>query len=213
MWAGSPVVKVAGTVPEVERERKAVAVRRDEILAATLDQVRERGIAGTRAAEIAKALGVSTALIFYHFGTIENLVAQAFAAAAEQDLAALDRTLKKTSGGAEKRLRAVLRQYGPTGDAAGWTLWIEAIAAGLRDPILGDVAQRLDLRWRETVADLIVEGVASGEFRCADPRAAAWRLTSLLDGLAVQLVARPGAITRREVTSWLQDCLKAELGI
>ncbi|WP_279579563.1 TetR/AcrR family transcriptional regulator [Fodinicola feengrottensis] len=197
----------------MERERKAVAVRRDEILAATLDQVRERGIAGTRAAEIAKALGVSTALIFYHFGTIENLVAQAFAAAAEQDLAALDRTLKKTSGGAEKRLRAVLRQYGPTGDAAGWTLWIEAIAAGLRDPILGDVAQRLDLRWRETVADLIVEGVASGEFRCADPRAAAWRLTSLLDGLAVQLVARPGAITRREVTSWLQDCLKAELGI
>jgi AcrR family transcriptional regulator len=197
----------------VERERKAVAVRRDEILAATLDQVRERGIAGTRAAEIAKALGISTALIFYHFGTIENLVAEAFTAAAEKDLAALDRTLKNTGGSAEKRLRAVLRQYGPTGDAAGWTLWIEAWAAGLRDPALGGVAQRLDLRWRETVVALIVEGVATGEFRCADPRAVAWRLTSLLDGLAVQLVARRGAVTRREVTGWLDGALKAELSL
>ena len=197
----------------MERERKAVAVRRDEILAATLDQVRERGIAGTRAAEIAKALGISTALIFYHFGTIENLVAEAFAAAAERDLAALDRIIRTTGGTAGKRLRAVLRQYGPTGDASGWTLWIEAWAAGLRDPTLGGVAQRLDLRWREAAAELIVEGVATGEFRCADPRAAAWRLTSLLDGLAVQLVVRRGAVTRRDVTSWLDGALKAELGV
>jgi AcrR family transcriptional regulator len=197
----------------VERERKAVAVRRDEILAATLDQIREHGIAGTRAAEIAKSLGVSTALIFYHFGTIENLVAEAFGAAAEADLAALEHTLRKTGGSAEKRLRAVLRQYGPTGDAAGWTLWIEAWAAGLRDPDLGGVAQRLDLRWRETVAALIVEGVATREFRCDDPRGTAWRLTSLLDGLAVQLVVRRGAITKREFAAWLETTLKTELGI
>ena len=37
--------------------RKTVAVRREEIVVAALDQVRARGIAGVRAADVAKALG------------------------------------------------------------------------------------------------------------------------------------------------------------
>ncbi|WP_410673061.1 hypothetical protein [Amycolatopsis sp. cmx-4-68] len=44
--------------------RKAVAVRREEIVLAALAQIRDRGIAGVRAADVAKALDVSTALIF-----------------------------------------------------------------------------------------------------------------------------------------------------
>ncbi|HKN53238.1 MAG TPA: TetR family transcriptional regulator, partial [Amycolatopsis sp.] len=69
--------------------RKTVAVRREEIVVAALDQVRARGIAGVRAADVAKALDVSSALIFYHYGTLENLIVEAFRQAAEKDLASL----------------------------------------------------------------------------------------------------------------------------
>ncbi|GAA4847070.1 TetR/AcrR family transcriptional regulator [Saccharopolyspora rosea] len=197
----------------MERQRKPVTTRRDEIIAATLDLIAERGIGSVRAADIAGRLGISTALVFYHFATLENLVVEAFAAAAERDLRRLDAVLRDTDGSAETRLRAVLREYGPTGDAAGWVLWIEAWAAGLRHPRLREVAQRLDLRWREVVAELLADGVRSGEFGCADPRSASWRVTAMLDGLAVQLVAREGVVSRADVDGWLDHVLSAELGV
>lgn len=190
--------------------RKGVAIRRDEIVLAALDQVRQRGIAGVRAAEVAKALDVSTSLVFYHFGTLENLIVEAFRHAAEADLARL-REILADPGDVAKRLRAVLNWYGPTSKADGWLLWIEAWAASLRDTELRSVAQRLDLRWREAVVALIAEGVGAGVFTCADPRAAAWRLTALLDGLAVQMVARDGAVTELECAEWLGQALRHEL--
>ncbi|GAB3155610.1 TetR/AcrR family transcriptional regulator [Amycolatopsis stemonae] len=191
--------------------RKAVAVRREEIVLAALEQVRLRGIAGVRAADVAKDLGVSTALVFYHFGTLETLIVEAFRQAAERNLAVLREELNR-AGPAGERLRAVLALYGPTEPTAGWHLWIEAGAAAMRDPELRNVVQRLDLRWRDAVVSLITEGVAAGEFRCPDPRGAAWRLTALLDGLAVQFVAREGTVTAGDCARWVDQALAHELG-
>ncbi|GLY44287.1 TetR family transcriptional regulator [Amycolatopsis sp. NBRC 101858] len=192
--------------------RKAVAVRREEIVLAALERVRARGIAGVRAADVAKALDVSTALIFYHFGTLEALIIEAFRQAAERNLAVLRDELARP-GPAGERLRAVLVLYGPTEPAAGWHLWIEAGAAAMRDAELREVVQRLDLRWRDAVVSLITEGVAAGEFRCPDPQGAAWRLTALLDGLAVQFVAREGTVTADDCARWVGQALTHELGV
>ncbi|WHT15871.1 TetR family transcriptional regulator C-terminal domain-containing protein [Crossiella sp. CA-258035] len=185
--------------------------RRHDILSATIEHIRTRGIAATRPADIAASLGISTALVFYHFGTIENLIAEAFSAAAEHDLARLAEL--RAAGNALTRLAAVLRFYAPTGDATGWVLWIEGWAASLHDDNLRKVAQNLDLRWREAVEELINEGVAEGAFVCPDPRGAAWRMTSLLDGLAVQLVARQGTVRPEDLTGWLHEAVARELGI
>ncbi|WP_103341965.1 TetR/AcrR family transcriptional regulator [Amycolatopsis sp. CA-126428] len=190
--------------------RKAVAVRREEIVRAALAQIRSRGIAGVRAADVAHSLDVSTALIFYHFGTLEALVIEAFRQAAEGELTKLDDELGK-SGPADKRLRAVLALYGPS-HHDNWQLWIEAGAAAMRDAALRAVLQRLDLRWRDAVVALIAEGVGAGTFRCADPHGAAWRLTALLDGLAVQVVARQGTVTAGDCDRWVEQAMAYELG-
>ncbi|MCR6487585.1 TetR/AcrR family transcriptional regulator [Amycolatopsis sp. OK19-0408] len=191
--------------------RKAVAVRREEIVLAALEQIRTQGIAGVRAADIARVLGVSTALIFYHFGTLETLIIEAFRQAAERNLAVLRAELNR-AGPVRARLTAVLALYGPTEPTAGWQLWIEAGAAALRDAELRDVVQRLDLRWRDAVVSLIAEGVAAGDFRCSDPRGAAWRLTALLDGLAVQFVARQDTVSAADCAQWVEQALAHELG-
>jgi len=190
--------------------RKAVAVRREEIVRAALDNIRARGISGVRAADVAHSLDVSTALIFYHFGTLETLVIEAFRQAAEHELAKLNHELGK-SGPADKRLRAVLALYGPT-KHDNWPLWIEAGAAAMRDAALRAVLQRLDLRWRDAVVALIAEGVGAGTFRCPDPHGAAWRLTALLDGLAVQVVARQGTVTAGDCDRWVEQAMAHELG-
>ncbi|MGW0994513.1 TetR/AcrR family transcriptional regulator [Streptomyces sp. NPDC002520] len=194
------------------RVRLSVAERRDELLRAAIEQIEERGVAAVRIADVAAALGVSNALVLYHFSTKEKLVSAAFAYAAEGDLAHLRRLLGRR-GPALRRLRAAVRWYAPTGQAKGWRLWIEGWAVALREPALRDVGRGLDKQWKAALTEVIAEGVAAGEFECPDPAATALRLTALLDGLAVQLTSYPGSVPRTRAQTWVDEALARELGL
>ncbi|MEU8592011.1 TetR family transcriptional regulator C-terminal domain-containing protein [Streptomyces sp. NPDC048664] len=182
------------------------------MLRAAAEQIEARGVAAVRIADVASALGVSNALVLYHFSTKEKLVSAAFGYAAEQDLARLRGLLGRRTT-ALRRLRAAVRWYAPTGQAKGWRLWIEAWAAALREPVLREVARDLDRRWKAAITEVVEQGVAAGEFHCADPAGAALRLTALLDGLAVQMTAYEGAVSRARAQEWVDDALARELGL
>ncbi|MGW2559213.1 TetR/AcrR family transcriptional regulator [Streptomyces sp. NPDC001514] len=194
------------------RVRLSVAERQEELLRAAVEQIEARGVAAVRIADVASALGVSNALVLYHFSTKERLVAAAFAYAAEGDLAHLRKILGRRTS-AVRRLRAAVRWYAPTGQAKGWRLWIEGWAASLREPALREVARELDQQWKAELTAVIAEGAAAGEFRCADPAAAAWRLTALLDGLAVQMTSYAGSLSRAAMLEWTDEALARELGL
>ncbi|MFI1014886.1 TetR/AcrR family transcriptional regulator [Streptomyces sp. NPDC020965] len=194
------------------RVRLSVAERREELLGAAVEQIQLRGVAAVRIADVAASLGVSNALVLYHFSTKEKLVAAAFAHAADADLAHLRKLLDRRTS-ALRRLRAAVRWYAPTGSAKGWRLWIEGWAAALREPALRAVARDLDQRWKAALAEVIAEGAAAGEFPCPDPRAAAWRLTAFLDGLAVQMTSYAGSLSRTAMLEWTDEALARELGL
>lgn len=194
------------------RVRLSVAERREELLRAAVEQIEARGVAAVRIADVASALGVSNALVLYHFSSKEKLVAAAFSYAAEGDLAHLRKILGRRTS-ALRRLRTAVRWYAPTGQAKGWRLWIEGWAVALREPALRDVSRDLDRRWKAELTAVIAEGAAAGEFRCADPSAAAWRLTALLDGLAVQMTSYAGSLSRAGMLQWAEEALARELGL
>lgn len=192
--------------------RRKGEVRRDEILRAAVRELERRGFAHTRVADIAAELGISTALVFYHFDTKEALFATAFADAAERDVRRLEAAVA-ADGPSTVKLRAILRLYAPVGSASGWPLWIDAWAAALREPALRRVSRKLDVRWKNAVAAVITDGVAAGELTCPDPHAAAWRITAMLDGLAVQVTVHKGVVTRRELSTWVAELTERELGL
>ncbi|MCX4514203.1 MULTISPECIES: TetR/AcrR family transcriptional regulator [Streptomyces] len=194
------------------RVRLSVAERQEELLRAAVEQIEARGVAALRIADVASALGVSNALVLYHFSTKEKLVAAAFTYAAEGDLAHLRKLLGRRTS-AVRRLRAAVRWYAPTGQAKGWRLWIEGWAAALREPALRDVSRDLDRQWKAELTAVIAEGAAAGEFPCADPASAAWRLTALLDGLAVQMTSYAGSLSRSAMLEWAEEALARELGL
>ncbi|MFF5516201.1 TetR/AcrR family transcriptional regulator [Streptomyces coeruleorubidus] len=194
------------------RVRLSVAERRGELLRAAVEQIEARGVTAVRIADVASALGVSNALVLYHFSTKEKLVAAAFRHAAEADLAHLRRLLGRRTS-ALRRLRSAVRWYAPTGQAKGWPLWIEGWAAALREPALREVTQDLDKQWKAALAEVIAEGVAAGEFHCPDPHGTALRLTAFLDGLAVQLTSYAGALPRSRAQEWAEETLARELGL
>jgi AcrR family transcriptional regulator len=192
------------------RARRSVEVRREEILSATVDLLDRLGLAATRVADVAEALEVSPALVFYHFGTKDDLVAEAFAHAVERDLAKLDRAVRGDDP--VEKLRRVVRLYGPTGQAAGWRIWIDAWALAQHEPHIRTVLRTLDQRWTEALKHVVEDGVATGDFTCPDPSGSVARISALLDGLSVAtLVYR--SVTRAQLRSWVAALVATELGI
>jgi AcrR family transcriptional regulator len=192
------------------RARRSVEVRREEILSTTVELLDRLGLASTRVADVAVALDVSPALVFYHFGTKDDLVAEAFAHAVERDLRRLSKAA--TGGDPVERLRKVLRLYGPTGRATGWRIWIDAWAVAQRDQNIRTVLKRLDHQWQDILRGVVDDGVASGAFTCPDPEATVARLSALVDGLSVAAVVHR-SVTREQLRSWVAAQLAVELGV
>jgi AcrR family transcriptional regulator len=191
--------------------RRGVDVRREEILAATVELIDGNGLAQTRVKDVASVLGISAGLIFYHFETKDALLAAAFRHAVRQDLLRLEQTETRYADPVE-RLRRMLAVYGPQGRAPGWRLWIDAWALAQREPAIRRVLRHLDDEWRAALLRTIEVGVGAGKFRCADPAAAVARIGALLDGLSVAtLVYR--TVSRTQLRTWVREATAREVAI
>ncbi|MCA1727521.1 MAG: TetR family transcriptional regulator, partial [Actinobacteria bacterium] len=73
---------MSGTEARSERG----AETRERILEATLETIREEGFADASARAIARRGGFNQALIFYHFGSLANLLVEAFARTSEEQV-------------------------------------------------------------------------------------------------------------------------------
>lgn len=183
--------------------RQRSSLRREEILAATVQQISERGISATRAADVANALEISTGLIFYHFGNLENLIADAFAFAVDQDLSRL-RDVVAAEEPVLQRMTRALMNYGPSADGLEWRIWIDGWSQALRNAPLHDAVVRFDDAWRDALEGLLREGQDAGVFGISETRPVASVITSLMDGMSVQAAVRgvtPEATERRDAAA------------
>ena len=191
--------------------RRGVAVRREEILAATVGLIDTNGLAQTRVKDVASSLGISAGLVFYHFATKDALLAAALRHAVQQDLVRLEQTMARYPDPVH-RLRRILAVYGPQGGAPGWRVWIDAWALAQREPSIRRVLRHLDDEWSAGLQQTIEDGVESRQFRCGDPAASVARISALLDGLAVAtLVYR--SVTRTQLRAWVREATAREVGL
>ncbi|WP_167449964.1 TetR family transcriptional regulator C-terminal domain-containing protein [Streptomyces hyaluromycini] len=117
----------------------------------------------------------------------------------------------RSAGTPLQRLTEALEWYAPTGQARGWQVWIDAWSLALRDKNIAKVVGELQERWSEEIARVISDGVADGVFSSEDPRAAAVRLTALLDGLAVRTLIHKTGPSREQLRKRLQEEITREL--
>src|SRR3954452_4726178 len=90
---------------------------RTQLVEAALETVKTKGYAGTTARAIASRAGVNQALVFYHFGGVDDLLLAALDASAAERLA---------------RYTAVMAAAGTTGEkiAAARSLYREDVEGG-----------------------------------------------------------------------------------
>jgi AcrR family transcriptional regulator len=180
-------------MPAVRAREDLSEARRTQILEAAVAVIGERGLCDTRIADIAARAGTSSGLVVYYFQTRDRLLAEALSYSEERFYEATADELGKLETATEKLVRLIELSCSAGPAAQGnwldeWVLWLDMWARSPRDPDVARDREVMDRRWRDTVAGIVREGQASGEFRQVDADEFALRLSALSDGLAIQVI-------------------------
>lgn len=186
--------------------------RRDAIVGAALAVARRKGLATTTVRDIATEMGTSSGLVHHYFESMDDVLSEAFARAAHVDLDAVSRAVTE-SGSPVAALRTFFDTYMPPESDWSFQLWLDAWSEAARRPALRETSARLNVAWQQLVANILRDGSKQAAFECDDPEAAAWRIISLLDGLALQVVAHQTVLTRQRILGWARRAAESELGL
>ncbi|MFE5310782.1 TetR/AcrR family transcriptional regulator [Isoptericola sp. NPDC056605] len=166
---------------------RAEATRR-RLLDATVAALRVHGTAGLTSREITRAAGVNLQAITYHFGSKDELVAQALTGLVTERIAPV-RAALDTDGDPAERLFAALRTIGGTFAVARDDLaaYASAVAASSSNPTLAGALRDLHAELVDYLATLMAQMQDDGYIQAwVRPRAMAEVLISIGDGVAMQ---------------------------
>ncbi len=165
----------------VKRGRSAEV--RGALVRAAIDALRETGFAGASAREIAGRAGVSQALVFYHFGSVNDLLLAALDEVSAVRMAAYGGLLERATSvvALAESARPIFLQDLESGHVR---VLVEMITGAQSVPGLGEqVAQRLR-PWRELAEDAMQRALGrSAAARLVPPAEAARALVAGFLGL------------------------------
>ncbi|MDN5796584.1 MAG: TetR/AcrR family transcriptional regulator [Intrasporangium sp.] len=163
------------------------AQRREQILRAACEVIRDKGINALRVSDVAARAGMSTGAVHYYFETKRALTHAAFEWNFTRSLARREVILTRRTSPSE-RLRAFVSSYLPGDDetTAAWHVWAETWVEALHDAELRALNERVYEEWRSMITEIIRDGQADGTIIDRDPVLLADTVVSLVDGLSMQ---------------------------
>ncbi|MFG2297328.1 TetR/AcrR family transcriptional regulator [Streptomyces sp. NPDC048603] len=192
---------VAGGV----RARKN-APPREEVLAAAMATIAERGLDGLTMAGLGRQVGMSSGHLLYYFRTKDELLLQTL----EWSEAALGlerRALLSRRGTVADRLAAYVDLYVPEyARDPHWTLWLEVWNRSQNaGPEERERQAAIEGAWHRDLVALLAEGISRGEFRPVDAERVAARARALLDGFSIQLAVGLPTLDRAGILAHVRE--------
>jgi len=190
----------------VFRARLSQAATRGHVLGKVYELIAEHGIEGLNMRQVAEATGLSTGTINHHFGNKRGLLIAALENAYE-----LPPDWEQYRGSPASQLRRLVTGYVcRPGEDRFWRFWVNYLAMGTRDDEMRSHQKVRFERQERFWAQLIRDGIATGEFRkCWDEHEKARELLVLAHGLLVQqlVVATPASReqARKTLSAFLSD--------
>ncbi|MFE7171881.1 TetR/AcrR family transcriptional regulator [Streptomyces sp. NPDC057616] len=185
---------------------------REDVLAAAMEMIAERGLEKLTMAALGQEVGMSSGHLLYYFGSKDELLLRTLEWSEGRLGAERGRLLGRT-GTASERLDAYVDLYVPDGHRdPHWTLWLEVWN---RSQNAGaDARERqaaIEGAWHRDLVALIAEGISRGEFRRVDPDRFAARLRALLDGLSIHVAIGLRGTDRPQVLGHVREFLDESL--
>ncbi|MEU5899290.1 MULTISPECIES: TetR/AcrR family transcriptional regulator [Streptomyces] len=185
---------------------------REDVLAAAMEMIAERGLEKLTMAALGRAVGMSSGHLLYYFRTKDELLLRTLEWS-EGRLGAERGRLLARPAPARERLDAYVELYVP--DAVGdphWTLWLEVWNRSLNADEEGrDRQAAIEGAWHRDLVALLAEGVSRGEFGAVDPDRFASRLRALLDGFSIHVAIGLRGTGRDQVLVHVREFLDAAL--
>ena len=191
---------------------RRMADRKTDILDAACRVIARRGVRGLRVEELAREARISVALIYYYFDNRETLLRRTLehvdARASEYVTPNSGRALSISETLSESLAGEVQDDPEVRENSA---VWGELRSSAWFDEAVRETVTRLTEKWVSHVADRIRAGQTAGEITtAADPRAAAERLTALVEGVSGRWLA--GEISTEHAQGLIHDGVHLELG-
>jgi AcrR family transcriptional regulator len=172
------------------------AERREALVRAAIEVIAERGLSGTRVADIGERSGISPGHVLYYFEGKSDIFTRALRTI-EDDLRDQAHAAFESRPAATERWDWLVQQAAPTGPGDPRVLlWLQAWERAPRDPELSELVIDLDRRWIGLLIEVLEYGVSTGEFKVADVEDFAIRFSALMDGLMLQVVAGSTSMDR-----------------
>lgn len=192
--------------------RRTPAPPRDQLLAAVMGMIAERGLERLTMAALGREVGMSSGHLLYYFRTKDELLLQTLEWS-EGRLGAERGRLLGRPGTARERLDAYVDLYVPDGHRdPHWTLWLEVWNRSQNaDEEARDRQSAIEGAWHRDLVALIAEGVSRGEFRRVDPDRFATRLRSLMDGFSIDVAVGLRGSDRAYVLGHVREFLDESL--
>ncbi|MYX44081.1 TetR family transcriptional regulator [Streptomyces sp. SID89] len=185
---------------------------REEVLAAAMEMIAERGLEKLTMAALGRAVGMSSGHLLYYFGSKDELLLRTLEWS-ESRLGAERARLLARPAPARDRLAAYVDLYVPDGHRdPHWTLWLEVWNRSLG--AVEDARDRqaaIEGAWHRDLAALVAEGVSRGEFRPVDADRFATRLRALLDGFSIHVAIGLRGADREKVLGHVREFLDESL--
>ncbi|MFF9057256.1 TetR/AcrR family transcriptional regulator [Streptomyces sp. NPDC101213] len=202
-------------MPGAARGRRH-APPREDVLAAAMAMIAERGLEKLTMAALGREVGMSSGHLLYYFRSKDELLLQALEWS-EGRLGAERGRLLTSTATARERLDAYVDLYVPAGHRdPHWTLWLEVWNRSQNAAADADARDRqaaIEGAWHRDLVALLAEGVSRGEFRPVDPDRFAARLRALLDGFSIHVAIGLRGTGREQVighvTEFVTDALLA----
>lgn len=183
--------------------------RRSALLDAAVGEIARSGTRGLRIEVVAKAAGVSPALIYHHFTDRSTLLQSAL-----EHIGARADTYTEPGGGTGRKmvLAMLLSEIQDDDDVrVNSAAWGELRDSAIFDHALRPAVKRLTQRWTSDIATSIRDGVADGSIRAdCDAHELAVQLTALVEGISGRWLT--GQLTTGKARGHIRSVAVALLG-
>ncbi|KDN73706.1 transcriptional regulator [Streptomyces olindensis] len=187
---------------------------RENVLAAAMEMIAERGLEKLTMAALGRKVGMSSGHLLYYFGSKDELLLRTLEWS-EGRLGAERGRLLTRAASARARLDAYVDLYVPDGHRdPHWTLWLEVwnrSQSAAADATARDRQAAIEGAWHRDLVALLAEGISRGEFRRVDPDRFAARLRALLDGFSIHVAIGLRGTDRAQVLAHVRDFLADSL--
>jgi len=183
---------------------------RERIIAQAAPIFNTRGFAGCSMQDVMEATGLEKGGLYRHFGSKEELAAEAFKYALAGSKRLRTDKVDRTHGAVDELL-AVVRRWveAPAAVAGGCPLMNTAVDADDGNVLLRKLARKGFADWRERLCEIVRAGVERGEIRKkTDPRRIANTVIAMLEGALMMSRLEKSSMAMEDARASLEELIE-----